>query len=153
MAQHIGKGENICIGHGTKTCLQVFIFFQYPVGIIQADFGTGIDTVLSFPEFQKPGASGIVKVNGKTVEDHMKRDSGSVKQCGVTNIALPGITAVGNDILGSIVQITKRSHDGIEKFTLLGMCQGTDLLNTFVPAAGKECDTAYEEKQEKKKKG
>ena len=153
VAQHEGKGKNIRVGHGTKTCPQIFIIFQYPVGIIQTDFGTGIDTVLSFPKFQKPGASGIVKVNGKTVEDHMKRDSGSVKQCGIANIALPGVTPVGNDILGSIVQITERRHDGIEKFTLLGMCQGTDLLDTFVSAAGKKCDTAHEEKQDKKKKG
>ena len=42
------------------------------VGIVDAKFAAGVDTILSLPHFHKPGSVVVIEVDGFIIENHAK---------------------------------------------------------------------------------
>jgi hypothetical protein len=67
--------------------------------VVYADFSACIDAVLSFPEFNQPGTTHVIKIDGFTVEYHVKTGRRFVKQGAIAEFPLPCILPGGDDIL------------------------------------------------------
>lgn len=75
----------------------IFAFGNNCVGVVYADFGSGIDTVLPFPEFDQPGSALIVEIDGKGVEYHMKTGRHIVVEPGISGLSLRCIHCGGKE--------------------------------------------------------
>jgi hypothetical protein len=73
------------------------------IGSVDTDLGAGVDTVLSFPQFDHPGAAFVIKINRFTVEYHVESGSALIISFAITKFPLPGIHMRGEDILGQKV--------------------------------------------------
>lgn len=66
--------------------------------VVNADFTSDVDAVLPFPEFDHPCPALIVKINGLTMENHMKMRGSPVIEMPVAKSPLRGIQTGGDDI-------------------------------------------------------
>ena len=87
------KGRHVTVFHALKKSCVVFLFFQYAVRIVDADFCSGMDAVLAFPQFQKPCSAFKIKINRKAVEDYVKPECRFIVQGTVAEVSLPDIKA------------------------------------------------------------
>lgn len=63
--------------------------------VIDTDFRTCIDAVLTFPEFDQPGFPPIIKVDRERVKDHLETGRHIVVKPGVTGLFLRGVHCGG----------------------------------------------------------
>lgn len=117
------------------------------VSMIYADFRTGIDTVLSFPEFYQPGSAAIIEINRKGVKNHLKTRRHIVIEPGVPGLFLPSVCCGGKDAAVAVEAVAERVYQFFEEGTFGTAVHGTDFTDDFFPVTMKK-DTA--EKGQKK---
>ena len=60
-------------------CLK-FFFWDNSVCIVYSEFTSGVDAVLPFPKFYKPGSLVIVKINGFVIKNHIEVSGRKIKK-------------------------------------------------------------------------
>lgn len=75
--------------------------------MIDADFCSGVDAVLAFPEFNQPGSATIVEVDRQSVEDHLKTWRHIVIEPGVAGGFLPRVNGGGKKAAAAVVCVAE----------------------------------------------
>ena len=119
----------------------VILFRNDTIRMINTDFGTGIDTVLAFPQFNQPGPAAIIKVEGKRIKDHLETRSHIVIEVGVPGLFLPGVCCGREDTAVTVKTVAEGVYQFIHKRTFGTAVHGVDFTDDFFSAAVKE-DTA-----------
>lgn len=101
------------------------------IGFVNSNFTAKIDAILSFPEFYKPGASAVVKINGQAVKDHAKPWRIIIIECCIAKGSLRGINGSRENILTGNVGVTKGFNQTGDLFQFIITGHGTDSFAYF----------------------
>ena len=99
LKKHSGHLEHFPVVHSLEQRLLPCVFGQNMVSMIETNLAAGIDTVLSFPEFQEPCPALVIEIHRETVKDHSKVRGDFVIEAAVAHFSLPGVDSGGEDIL------------------------------------------------------
>ena len=121
-------GERFMFIGSREMSYLIFGLGQQSVGMIDTDFGTGVDAVLSFPEFDQPCFIQIIKVDRKSVEDHLETGRHIVIEPRVAGGLLPGVYGGGKETAAAVIDIAERSRQFLQHRTFL------TFIHTFDPA-------------------
>ena len=95
----------VCAG---KPCGFIVCFRDNGIGMIDADFRTGIDAVLSFPKFNQPGSSPVIKINREGVKDHLETGRHIIIEPGVSGLLLRGVHRGGKESAVAVKTVAER---------------------------------------------
>lgn len=98
------------------------------IGVVYADFCTGIDAILTFPELDQPGSAAVIKVDRKRIEDHLETGRHIVIEPRVAGGLLPGVYGGGKETAAAVIDIAERSRQFLQHGTFL------TFIHTFDPA-------------------
>ena len=121
-----GNRQQLTVVSALKKSLFVFCRGKQSICTVNADFSSGVHSVLSFPEFNQPGLAIVIKVNWFTVENHIKMRGCSVEQRAIAKFSLPGVQGCGDNVLGTAVIKSKRGKQFIQKPYFFAKLHGTD---------------------------
>ncbi len=124
----------------------IFVFGNYGVGVVYADFRSGIDTVLPFPEFDQPGSVLIVEIDGKGVKNHVETGCHVVVEPGISRLPLRRVHRGGKEAAVTVKIVAERVCQFVQNGTFGAVVHRVDLTDDSFSAALKK-DTA--EKGEK----
>ena len=111
------------------------------IGVVYADFCTGIDAILTFPELDQPGSAAVIKVDRKRIEDHLETGRHIVIEPRVSGLLLPGVYCGGEDAAVTVETIAEGIYQFLYKGTFGTAVHSLNLTDDFLPAAMKK-DTA-----------
>ena len=80
----------------------IFCFRNNTVRVVDADFRTGIDAVLSFPKFNQPCAAPVIKIDGKGVENHLETGRHMIVKPGIPGLSLWGVHCGGKKAAATV---------------------------------------------------
>lgn len=118
---------------------------DYAVGVVNAQLASGVDPILSFPEFDEPCFSFIIKIDRLAVHHHIKQRCKFVIDGTVSKLLLPGIRRTGEYILTDIIAIAERLGQFIQQ-TALFLDRHTADLSYDLPFAEVEEDKEKKDK-------
>ena len=128
----------------------VVAFRDNGIRVVDANLRAGIDTVLSFPEFNQPGSAPIVEIDGKRIENHLKAGRHIVIEPCVSGLSLGCVHRGGKEPAVTVKIVTEGVYQFVQKGTFGTVIHGSDLTDDLFAPALKE-DTAEKgcEKQSK----
>lgn len=86
---------------------------------VYADFASGIDAVLSFPELDQPCFSLKIEINRLAVQNHAGMGRQSVINAPIPIKLLPSVNRACKNILSDIVLVSERFRQLVEKTALI----------------------------------
>lgn len=124
-----------------------------PVSLIDTDFSAGVDTVLSFPQFNEPGSVLMIKIDGFAVKDHLKMDGSPVVERAISEFPLPGIGSGGHHVLILQVRISEGFHEFIQQADFPAHVHMADFSDTAAssPVSAQEKQNTQKQKNSKEK--
>lgn len=97
----------------------IFGLGQQSVGMIDTNFGTGVDAVLPFPEFDQPCFIQIIKVDRKSVEDHLETGRHIVVDPSIAGGFLPRIQCGRKETAAAVVGVAEGCCQFLQKRAFL----------------------------------
>lgn len=85
----------------------VVAFRNHGICVINANFRSGVDTVLPFPKFDQPGSALIIKVDREGVKDHSETGCQIVVKPGVAGLLLGRIHRGGKEPAVTVEIVTE----------------------------------------------
>lgn len=125
----------------------VLLFFQNTVTAIDADLTACMDGILSFPELDEPGSSGVVEVDRKGIKDHVKTGGGAVIKGSIAEPFLPCIQRGGEEILRLVIGVAEGKDQIFDQSVFLLSGHIADLLNGIFTPEQAEQDAKDAEEQ------
>ncbi len=116
----------------------VFAFGNHGICVVDANFRSGVDAVLSFPKFDQPGFVLIIEVDRQGVEDHPETGRQIVVKPGVASLFLGRIHCGRKETVVTVEIITEGGGQFIQKGALGAAVHGIDLADDLFAAALKE---------------
>ena len=118
-------------------CGPIFRLRQQSVGVIDTDFGTGIDAVLAFPELNQPCSAAIIEVDRKRVEYHLESGRHIIVEPGIPRGFLPGINGRRKEAAAAMIHITEGFRQFLQQGTFPALIHtlnsADNLLSAKVP--------------------
>lgn len=144
-------GEHLCVLCGMEQCLAAEHGRHDRISVIDSGLGTGGDSILAFPELNKPGLFLIVKIYGLRVQNHIHGRSGQIVKFSISEGFLPGVGPGGKDILLKIIAESKGFGKLVEKLAFLSQRHvGYPVNDALFSAVVEDTKENQEDKKDKK---
>jgi len=147
IAQKEGAFQHFLLFRAGEPCAFVILFGNNGIGVVYADFCSGIDTVLSLPEFDQPGSAPVVKIDGETVKNHLKAWSHIIVEPGISGLFLRGVQCGGKEPAVTVKIVAEGIYQFVQEGTFGAAVHRIDFTDDPSSAALKE--NAAEEGHEK----
>lgn len=89
------------------------------IGVVYADFCTGIDAILTFPELDQPGSAAVIKVDRKRIEDHLETGRHIVVDPSIAGGFLPRIQCGRKETAAAVVGVAEWRCQFLQKRAFL----------------------------------
>ncbi len=111
-----------------------FPFFRWndAVGMVYADLTSGIDAILSFPAFDQPRFSAIIKIDRQGVENHAPQWRQLIVNVPVSIKFLPGVSCTRENVLIGFIPVTERLTELIQEAAFVVEGQAAQLMDELL---------------------